>query len=314
LFQGLSLGAFLDIHPMNLRFVEAFYWVATLKSVSRAAEKLYLTQSAMSSRIATLEEELGVLLLDRRDKQFRLTVAGSRFLVYAQRLLELQREIKGEMGSDVSRAVSMRIGAIESVLHSWLIPWIEQLRVDFPELELELSVETSPILVDQVSRGTQDLVFAALPASGEDVRHSALQPMQMGFVGNRRIDRQRRFTLPEIAQREILTFQRGSQPHVMLLDLFRQLGEEPGRIHTVSSISAMIQLVQGGLGVATLPLQAVQRLSGYEDLKVLACDVALVPLPIHASYRTDPTSRVVERVVQSAIAFVDRPLGRKKTR
>ena len=71
---------------MNLRFVEAFYWVASLKSVTRAAEKLFLTQSAMSSRIAALEEELGVLLLDRRDKQFRLTVAGTRFLDYAQRL------------------------------------------------------------------------------------------------------------------------------------------------------------------------------------------------------------------------------------
>ena len=50
---------------MNLRFVEAFYWIASLKSISRAAEKLHLTQSAMSSRISTLEDELGVLLLDR---------------------------------------------------------------------------------------------------------------------------------------------------------------------------------------------------------------------------------------------------------
>jgi DNA-binding transcriptional LysR family regulator len=168
--------------------------------------------------------------------------------------------------------------------------------------------------VDQVSRGTQDLVFAAIPAAGEDVRNNALEPMKMGFIGNRRIDRKRRYTLPEIAQREILTFQRGSQPHVMLLDLFRQSGEEPGRIHTVSSISAMIQLVRGGLGIATLPLQAVQGLSGYEDLKVLACDVSLVPLPIHASYRTDPTSRVVEMVVRSAIAFVDGPMNRKPKR
>ena len=66
---------------MNLRFVEAFYWVASLKSISRAAEKLHLTQSAMSSRISPLEEELGVLLLDRGDKQFKLTAAGARFLV-----------------------------------------------------------------------------------------------------------------------------------------------------------------------------------------------------------------------------------------
>ena len=56
---------------MNLRFVEAFYWVASLKSISRAAEKLYLTQSAMSSRIATLEEELGILLLDLGRRSLR---------------------------------------------------------------------------------------------------------------------------------------------------------------------------------------------------------------------------------------------------
>ena len=100
------------VQPMNLRFVEAFYWVASLKSITRAAQKLFLTQSAMSSRIAALETELGVLLLDRNDKQFRLTVAGARFFTYAQRLLELQREIKAEMGSGASMAVSIRIGCI----------------------------------------------------------------------------------------------------------------------------------------------------------------------------------------------------------
>ena len=88
---------------MNLRFVEAFYWVASLKSITRAAEKLYLTQSAMSSRISALEEELGVLLLDRRDKQFRLTVAGLRFFTYAERLLQLQREVKAEMSANAPR-------------------------------------------------------------------------------------------------------------------------------------------------------------------------------------------------------------------
>ena len=65
---------------MNLRFVEVFYWVASLKSISRAAEKLFLTQSAMSSRISTLEEELGVLLLDRADKQFKLPAAVASLL------------------------------------------------------------------------------------------------------------------------------------------------------------------------------------------------------------------------------------------
>jgi len=294
---------------MNLRFVEAFYWVASLKSISRAAEKLYLTQSAMSSRIATLEEELGILLLDRRDKQFKLTVAGARFLVYAQKLLELQREVKAEMGSSATMAMSMRIGAIESVLHSWLIPWLEKLRSDHPGLELELTVETTPILMDQIQRGTLDLVFAVLPASAEGVRNQALPSMEMAFVGNPALHKKRNYRLDELAEMELLTFQKGSQPHVTLLDLFRQHRMEPKRVHAISSISAMVQLVQGGFGVALLPRIAVQRLTGFASLKLLTCDTRLASLPIHASYRTDPTSSTVETVVKSAVEFADKATG-----
>ena len=290
---------------MNLRFVEAFYWVASLKSISRAADKLFLTQSAMSSRISTLEEELGVLLLDRRDKQFKLTTAGARFLVYAQRLLELQREVKAEMGSGTPLAVSMRIGAIESVLHSWLIPWLEKLRRDQPGLELDLTVETTPILMDHIQRGALDLVFAALPASADGVRNRAMPTMEMAFVGNPVLHKKRKYRLDELAEMELLTFQKGSQPHVTLLDLFRQHHMEPKRVHAISSISAMVQLVQGGFGVALLPRVAVQRLTGFASLKLLSCDAKLQALPIHASYRTDPTSQAVETVVRSAMAFVD---------
>ncbi len=290
---------------MNLRFVEAFYWVASLKSISRAADKLFLTQSAMSSRISTLEEELGVLLLDRRDKQFKLTAAGARFLVYAQKLLELQREVKAEMGSGAPMAVSMRIGAIESVLHSWLIPWLEKLRQEQPGLELELTVETTPILMDQIQRGTQDLVFAVLPASADGVRNRALPTMDMAFVGNPNLHKKRKYRLDELAEMELLTFQKGSQPHVTLLDLFRQNHMEPKRVHAISSISAMVQLVQGGFGVAMLPKAAVQRLTGFASLKLLSCDARLQALPIYASYRKDPTSQTVETVIKSAIAFVE---------
>jgi DNA-binding transcriptional LysR family regulator len=289
---------------MNLRFVEAFYWVATLKSVSRAAEKLYLTQSAMSARIASLEDELGTLLLDRRDKQFRLTVAGTRFVGCAQKLLEMQREIKAEMGSGQPMAASLRIGAIESVLHSWLIPWIEKLRGEQPGLELELTVETTPVLMDQIQRGAQDIVFAALPAGGDGVRTKAMPAMPMSFVGQAATMRKRAYTLAELASGELLTFQRGSQPHVALLDALRQAKVEHKRVHAISSISAMAQLVQGGFGVATLPLAAAERLVHVQGLRILKCDVQLPPLPIHASYRTDPATGLADSVLKSALAFV----------
>lgn len=288
---------------MNLRFVEAFYWVASLKSMSRAAEKLFITQSAMSSRIAALEEELGTLLLDRRDRQIRLTVAGSRFLVYAERLLAMQREIKSEMGSATARALSLRLGAIESVLHSWLIEWVQHMRQTQPGFELELTVETTPVLVEQVRRGTLDLAFAALPAAGDGLRSRALPPMEMVFVGHRDLHRKRRHALADLAALELLTFQRGSQPHVALLDLFRRAGLEPPRVHTISSISAMVQLVEGGFGVATLPRAAVLRLADRLPLKLLVCEAALTPLPVHLSYRHDPSAGVPADVIEAVLAF-----------
>ena len=99
---------------MNQRFVEAFYWVATLKSMTRAAEKLFMTQSAISSRVSALEEELGTLLIDRRDRQqFALTNAGMRFLDYAERLMAIHRQMRDELGTEPPAATSLtsRTGA-----------------------------------------------------------------------------------------------------------------------------------------------------------------------------------------------------------
>lgn len=301
---------------MNLRFVEAYYWVASLKSVSRAAEKLFITQSAMSSRIAALEEELGVMLLDRRDKQFRLTVAGMRFFNHAQRLLALHREIRSEMGAGAGakRTLLLRIGVIESVLHSWLIEWAQHMRSTHPDFELELTVETTPVLVEHFKRGALDLVFAALPTSGESLRSRALPPMEMVFVGHRDLHRKRRYTLADLAALELLTFQRGSQPHVGLLDLFRAAGLVPRRVHTISSISAMVQLVEGGIGVATLPMAAVQRLAERLPLKPLNCELPMPPLPVHASYRDDPTSSVASEVLDGVFEFIGAHTRHRKKR
>ena len=289
---------------MNLRFVEAFYWVATLKSVTRAAEKLSITQSAMSSRIAALESELGVMLLDRSNRQFGLTIPGVRFLVHAQRLLELQREAKAGLGTGAGESVPLRIGAIESVLHSWLIPWVEGLRAERPSLALELTVETTPMLTEQMRRGVLDIAFCAMPATGEGVRSRALPTMEMVFVGNAQVHRRARCSLEELAAYDLLTFQRGSHPHVALLDLFRNARLEPKQVHAMSSISAMTQLAEGGFGVATLPRAAAKRLLANRDLRLLTTDPPLPPLPVFASYRPDGAGHSAEAIVRSALAFI----------
>lgn len=299
---------------MNLRFVEAFYWAASLKSVTRAAEKLHITQSALSSRIISLEDELGATLLDRREKQFRLTAAGVRFQSAAKKLLELQRDIKRDMGEgSPGSAVVLRVGAIDSVVHSWLTAWLQHLRSHHPALSLDLTVETTPVLTDHLARGSLDLVFAALPAAGEGVRVRPFRSMEMSFVGHRVQHARRSYALADLAGFDLMTFQRGSQPHVALLELFHRAGGVIPRIHSISSISAMAQLVEGGFGVATLPKAAAEQLANHLPLRVLRCDTALTALPIYASFREDPTSVVTQTVLDSALGFLNEPMSSSKS-
>lgn len=292
---------------MNLRFVEAFYWAVTLSSVTRAADKLFVTQSALSSRIAALEEELGVLLLDRRDKQFRLTTAGARFQRHAEKLLNLQRDIRAEFGATPGaseRGALLRVGVIESVLHSWLVEWVQFLRREQPALQLDLTVETSAVLLDQMRRGALDLTVAVLPLQGEGVANRALVPMPMVFVGSRPAPRRSQATLAAVASaHELLTFQRASQPYVALLEACRAAGIESPRVHAISSISAMLELAEQGFGVATLPAAAVRRLASQRPLAVWPVDVQLPPLPVHVSWREDPASPIVGRAVESLRGF-----------
>lgn len=290
---------------MNLRFVEAFVWVARLQSVTRAAEKLCLTQSAVSSRIAALEEELRVPLLDRRDRRFRLTNAGTRFLAYAHRLLDIQHELKDEIGTPEPEAITLRIGAIETVLHTWLIPLVDYLRTHKPHIQFELTVEMTPMVAEQLRRGSLDLAFAAMPVQGEGIRAEPVPSQRMVFVGRSDQVGSRAWTLAELVEHDLLTFQRGSQPHVALVEQIRKAGLQPRRIHTISSISALIRLVEGGLGFATLPAAVARRLAaGGGDLAIVEADAELVPLPLHASYWLSPGAPQLDQAVEDAIGFV----------
>jgi DNA-binding transcriptional LysR family regulator len=291
---------------MNQRFVEAFYWVATLKSMTRAAEKLFMTQSAISSRISALEEELGVLLVDRRDRQqFALTNAGMRFLSYAERLMTLHRQLRDELGTEQAGVHLLRVGAIESALHTWLIPMLQHLRGVHPNLQLELTVEITPVLAEAVKRGSLDLVFAAQSVAAPDIRTRALPTMDMVFVGAKSLKRRAPYSLAEIVSHEMMTFQRGSQPHLALLEQLRGEGLEPPRLHTVSSIPAMVHLIESGFGIATLPAIAAQTLVRRHEIAILPCETPLAPLPVQASYRHDPGSSALTLVIQDALKFIE---------
>jgi DNA-binding transcriptional LysR family regulator len=287
---------------MNLRFVEAFVWVARLNCITRAAEKLCLSQSAVSNRVAALEQELGMLLLDRRHQGFRLTAAGNRFLSYADRLLDLHLELKSDLGASGQHPFSLRVGGIETVLHTWLIPMLNHLKSVMPKVEFDLTIEMTPALNEQIRRGGLDLCFTATPVAGEGIINETLPPLEMVFAGPAGIAG-RPLAIDELLKLEIMTFQRGSQPHIALLEKLRTIGAGDKRVHTITSISALTRLAESGLGVATLPLAAAKTLTLTNKIAILPSELSLTPLPMYASYWDTSSGPALKQAVEEALKF-----------
>lgn len=289
---------------MNLRFVETFVWVARLQSVTRTAEKLFLTQSAVSSRISVLEDEVGAPLLDRRDRMFRLTRAGERFLVYAERLLALQNDLKNEFGGHHGTRFALRVGSIETVLHAWLIPAMEWVKRSKPNIEFELTVEMTPVLGQQIRRGNLDIMFSAEPVVGNGIANERFPSLEMVFVGPVSMRGSEHLSIDDLVSRELLTFQRNSQPHLALLDCLANAGVTGKRVHTVTSISALAKLVESGFGLATLPKVTVEGLCAHHAITPIDTELRLVPLPLFANYLSPAATPEVEESIAEALTFM----------
>jgi len=151
---------------MNIPELQAFLAVAETGSFSRAAERLFLTQPAVSKRIAGLESELGTPLFDRIGRRVRFTEAGHALLERAHALLRELEDIRrsitnlsGEVAGPLALATSHHIG-----LHR-LPPALKRFHGTYPRIHLDLRFMDSEKACAAVSRGDLELAIVTLPPS-----------------------------------------------------------------------------------------------------------------------------------------------------
>ncbi len=149
---------------MDFPSLKAFVAVAELDSFSRASEQLFMTQPAVSKRIAALEEDLGVLLFDRLGRRIQLTEAGQKFLISARRILadiEISRDEVLSLGADIGGR--LRLATSHHVGIHRLPPVLKAFTQTYPEVELDLLFMDSELACDEVLNGHIELAVVTLP-------------------------------------------------------------------------------------------------------------------------------------------------------
>ncbi len=134
---------------MDTELLKTFLEVSRTRHFGRAAEALYLTQSAVSFRIRQLENQLGANLFTRHRNNIRLTSAGERLLPYAENLMSTWMMARKEV-SHTQQHHELSIGASASLWEVYLTPWLQTLYKNRNSLYLEARVAQRLLLVKQL--------------------------------------------------------------------------------------------------------------------------------------------------------------------
>jgi DNA-binding transcriptional LysR family regulator len=269
---------------LNLRFLETFVWVARLKSFSLAAEKLHSTQAAVSHRIATLERELGVRLLERDTRDVRLTPQGVDAFEHAERIVRLAAEFRQHMSNPKALRGRVRIGVIETIAYSWLPALIDRLSQACPEVVLELNADTSIDIAEHLRASAVDLGLLMGPVDGPGMINVDLCTYACLWVASPRLGiAAAAMELADLGRFPILSFPGNSKPHRAMVGYFQRPGLDEVRLHT-ASLATLVRMATDGIGVAALPATVIEREIADGTLQVLNVLQPFPPLSLHAAY------------------------------
>ncbi|WP_322084605.1 LysR family transcriptional regulator [Burkholderia sp. BCC1972] len=290
---------------MNTRFLESFLLVVELGSFRAAAERLCVTQAAISNRIAALEEEIGARVFVRDSRELRLTPVGRRMIGYGERMLELQGDIMQLARCDQKMLGSVRIGAIDTIVHTWLIDFVEHLQSSYPGIEIQLSAESTEQLNRSLRDGEVDVALQTDQMIGDGMISHACLPMAMGWIG-RPGDGSAGLDSHEILARPVVSMSRGSQPYLALRDVYKRVGLPMRKVHCANSIAAIVRLVKCGLGYALIPLPPVREQVDRGELEIIPFEMPLPSQALVVSFMESRASDAIRCVAELACQEADR--------
>jgi DNA-binding transcriptional LysR family regulator len=295
---------------LNLKFLETFVWVARLRSFSLAAEKLCTTQAAVSNRIATLERDLGVRLFERDLRNVGLTPHGQRALPQAEAIVRMVGEFERSIGDTNNLRGTVMIGAIDSIVYAWLPRLIERVKESYPNVTIDLNVDTSINLARQIQEGQIDLGLIMGPVVAPHIRNIELCSFDCLWIAAPTLAlKTGRLRIADLSDYPIFAYSKGSQPHQAVLRAIDAAEVDPGRVRVFNSnsLATITRLIRDGVGVAVLPQVVVQEYLEKGELRILDVDARLPPLHFHVAFADNPGNAlpalIADMAVEVAAAF-----------
>jgi DNA-binding transcriptional LysR family regulator len=243
------------LRQLSLDRLRAFAYVVELGSFSAAAERLELSQPAVSLQVRELEKHVGVRLIERVGRRATPTAAGEELLGHATRidaaveaaLDAMTRHAKGTVGK-------IRLGTGDTACIYFLPPVLRALRNKFPSLDIVVSTGNTPDILKSIEDNTIDIGLVTLPAPG---RMLDVQPvLDDEFVA---ITSKSAAALPDkvapsdLARLPVVLYEPGANTRQLIDQWAMRAGVALKPVMELGSVEAIKELVGAGLGCSIVP-------------------------------------------------------------
>ncbi|MDY7577079.1 LysR family transcriptional regulator [Herbaspirillum sp. RTI4] len=284
----------------TLRQLDTFLEVARQLSISLAAEKMHVTQPAVSMQMRQLEGAIGLPLYEQRGRKIQLTDAGQDFQQYAIGAVAQLKQLEDAM----AERRGLKKGRVELAIVStakYFVPMLLVLfRKKFPDIEVVLQIHNRESIMNLLTRNEIDLVIMGHTPDTIDCAATVFATNPMGIISapGHPLSRRRRAPFSILHQQDFVVREMGSGTRQLMERLFAEHAIDPRIVMEMPSNETIKQTVMAGMGLSFLSLRTIRHELASGHLVLL--DIEGMPVMRHwhvthlSSKRLSPAASVLK--------------------
>jgi LysR family hydrogen peroxide-inducible transcriptional activator len=245
---------------VNLRDLKYLVAVAEHRHFGRAAEACFVSQPTLSTQLKKLEEELGVTLIERTNRQVLLTAVGERVVAQAQRVLREANQLShiAEEYTDPFGG-EFRLGVIPTVAPYLLPKILGPIRKNLPNLKTQLTEGQTAVISSMLREGDLDAVILALPIDEENVEERKLytEPFYLAVSRVHELANKKKVTVEDLDDEQVLLLEDGHCLRDQALEVCNSHNAVENTNFRATSLETLRQMVVADVGITLMPKLAV---------------------------------------------------------
>jgi DNA-binding transcriptional LysR family regulator len=250
---------------IDFRHLETFCRIAEVKSFSKAAGDLFLTQPTVSGHILSLEKSLSLRLFDRTSREVRLTQAGRVFLGYASKILSFRKDLFNAL-SEFSQGIrgELSLGA-STIPGEYLLPKLMgSFKKEYPHFIISLKIADSSEIIQYILQDNVEFGIVGAKLSHPSLHYEKYEEDEIIVAASpdHPLTRKRRVTLEELLEEPWIIREEGSGTQMAVEKALRKKGKSLKQFHVVmemGSTSSVKEGVKAKLGLAFLSKRAAEE-------------------------------------------------------